>query len=292
MSKNIVIMSFVLVSVIGCAQGGGGSGEAPMDPKQLDVASNEITKDGCLNLELLRKKMSAFPSQAQVRRSSTTFDMQPTSESEAVRRAFLSLNAFSNYIYQQAGISEVMDEMPKISQKKCESVTLATRLEGAKKYRIVMAEKQKTTVLHLENDDGTSMTWQWTGLRGFEVTIKGPVMDPCPHYAKAISTSTVQWVWGSKQELENTPARISRQYLRVISTAVVDMPEELLNLATYDEKDSQIRVSAVELKGLRSATVDPQMYQCPYRANPPSGDEPPPSNDGNSQPPEPDVPMM
>jgi hypothetical protein len=284
-SQNRVLLPLCLLSVAiiaGCSAGSSSS----VDEGKMNIDTQSLGEGGCLNLQKLRAKFAGFPDGTIVRRITTSYEMSPVKPEDAIRRGFLSLNSFSNYIYSESASNRVIGGMAAVTQTGCESVKLSTDLEGAKTYKIVPAAAFADTPqpapplsLQLLSDDGVSMTWTLLGERDLEITTKSAVIDPCPEYTKAIATSTVHFSWGSEDDLAQKSSKISRAYLRTMSTAVVNMPDALLGLATQSQTDEQVTASGGDLQSLAKATLDSQIEQCPYRANPPSGDEPPSSGD-------------
>lgn len=282
MSKDrLMILVTALASIAtlaSCSSGGGdsfGGGTENTPPTQsFDIQAADVTSDGCLQLPALYEKLKALPSEARLRRYTPDFNIQPAdSGSNELRRNFVAIVSFSNFLYEEKSAPLFIPDYPAVTQTACESAQFSSPLEGTQILQIVPTEN--ANILKMVRDDGAEITYELKGPRELEIRFSGDVIDPCPNYNRAKATNIQKLTWGTDSEMEQAPLLVSKSFLNQISVGVQDMPTELASLAVTSDSDF-VTASALDLRSLTASSLDPRIQNCPYKASPPDGEEPPP----------------
>ncbi len=263
MSNRIVLLASSLL-LLSCAPEAGSPGGGP-----TDLVPTSLTASGCLDLGASFAQLRAMSPETRVRTSTSSVQL----DGESLRRNFVGEISFSHYMYSEKSAAQA--EWPDVSQTGCESLSMRSAPGGEQHFKIQPSEDPSSLVI--ERDDGYRMEWKLAGARNISVITTATIMDRCPQYVLAKATTTVDYRWGSPIDLSSQPITLSRSMLRAISMIVTDMPVSLLTLATFDT-DDEVTASPRDLASLTKSTIDPETQFCPYRAEPPSGAEPPPPN--------------
>lgn len=291
MRPSVVILTAALM--VACSKNGSSptsptTGDAvppalPTPPPDYDVRLEEVRTEGCLNLQAIFEKIRQLPESTVLRRYTASQRLEPRDHSKgSIRRNFTAIASFSHFMFEEKGLALASEDLPLALQADCSTANLAIDPAGMKPYQLETVEKESR--VQLVGEDGQRIVYELAGPRELVVTTDAFAMDPCPDFAKVKTTTTRVLSWGSQEDLDRTPIQIERDLLRRISIGVADMPSELLTLVAQDS-GPLIEVPARSLRSLASSTLETSVLQCPLRAKPPSGEEPPPSQDASEAPP-------
>jgi hypothetical protein len=272
----LVTVTIAVSSLFSACSSSSDGGDVGIAPGSLDIAGESLTAQGCLDLTQVTDALRRMPGQAHVRRHTQNFSIEPLEADQPLRKNFIALAAIAQFSFDERAAGQSLARLPVYSQTGCQSVDVIDSSGVPKTFTVVPSENRAS--IHIQREDGTSQVWTLKGPREIELVETSLTMDPCPHYMRAKTTTMTTLTWGTESDIAKAEVPISRSYLRAISTAVIEMPEALKALATFDQEDA-IVAPLVELRDLKVAAIDPQIHQCPYKANPPSGEEPPPRHD-------------
>lgn len=276
---HAVLCSLVLLS----ACGDGDPSGSPEDKvvRSLDLNVEELSQRGCLNLEATYAAIGDLPSHALVRHHTPDIRIEPTlDEPSEPRRNFLALISFSNFRYLETAARIAHASFAGFEQTDCAFVDVDSGL-GAKQRFQIRRNETKSGV-HLVAADGSEITYVLKSPRQLEIRRSGEAIDPCPNYAKVKLTSLEVLTWGTQEEFANQPLLASSGLLKRISGAITDMPTHVLTEVMTSDED-YVLADPTDLRGITAGTLDPDVLRCPYRANPPSGEEAPPADESGPQ---------
>jgi hypothetical protein len=279
-TRTFLITCTAALSVMACSEGKNVSelvaGEAGNEEstRGYDVDLTSVSPEGCLNLSELNATLAALPPDAIVRRHSLNFQIDnETEDGSRVRRNFQALAAFARFKFSERASSLEALDQPTLIQHGCETLDSSNDVEGTQSFAITPGETAET--LHMKDADGTEYTYRLKDARTLEVTTKGLAIDPCPSYPRAKIESTEIITWGRPDDLAKVPIMISRDMLRKISVVVQEMPEDLRGLVSTSTEDL-VPVAGSDLHILKATPMESNILKCPYKAKPPTGEEPPP----------------
>lgn len=243
----------------------------------VDLVPSSLSAGSCLDLGATFTRLRSMGPDTSVRLHTTSVDV----DGKGLRRNFVGEIAYANFRFSTMRSRDAEREWPNVTQNGCESVVMSSGSAGDRIYKIIAQDDP--SVLKLERDDGYVMQWKIEGPRQLSLETTAMIMDRCPEYVPATATTRIDYTWGAPDEVAAVETRVSRAMLRAISMVVVDMPVPLLTLATFDTEDD-VKAPPGDLAKLPRSTIDPEMQNCPYRAEPPSGAEPPPPPPGTELP--------
>jgi hypothetical protein len=292
---RIVVLTFsVFLSAPFLASCAEKTGSNPAGPLDLDRA--DLVQNGCLDLQKAMSQFSRFPKEIRVQRHTSDFTMEPfTLENLSVRQNFAAIAAFSQYVHETKTPSEFLRDFGRVRQTQCEILEIGNDLEGYQLFEISTEPGEFDLLMRRIKQTTDSETESVAETDGFElgVTLKGPremelrtahvIMDPCPPYPKVKSAHVQRIRWGKPSQIENELRTVSKTLIETLSASLLDMPQSLKEQAVY-ETTEVISVAASELQKLAESTLDPAVHKCPYRATPPSGEEPPAPANGSAPP--------
>lgn len=260
------------------------SSPAPTPPP-LDVNAEEVSTDGCLDLEKIQFRMAGFPKGTVIREYTQTFEMANVAidKKPLIRLRNMSAeSAFSSFRFDERESSAFLRPLPEIQQDGCRSLTMVDELKGRKNFNILSGSNTNTLLIQEVGGD-RALTYKLTSPREIEITDNNTRIDRCPDFQRAMSKTVSVRTWGTTAEVEASPAKISLNYLKQISVAVVKMPVSLSELMSMASNET-IEPSVADLKSMRDVKLDPQIAHCPYHASPPSADEAPPPEETDTLP--------
>lgn len=276
--RTITVALASAAFAMSCSKGGGflgagGEEDHGSPPPTYDVKTEEISASGCLDLSALYGKLRSLPSDAVMRRYTSDFSIKGPGNT-SLRRDFVSIAAFANFAFEEKSADLYRDSFPTVVQTACDSVEFSDPLAGSETFKI--EPSTATNTLTITREDGETRTFTLKSPRELEVVTKANTMDPCPNYTVGASTTSQSYLWGTDGEVAQQPIQVSKAYLKKISSGVTQMPGDLESLVIHESAD-YITVMSQDLRSLTAATLDPEILDCPYKANPPEGDEPPPA---------------
>jgi hypothetical protein len=251
----------------------------------MDVSGQDVTRDGCLNLQLLREKLKALPDQAVIRRYTSDFDIEKHKDAANAPRAnFSAVSAFAHFQYSEAAARLALNPaqsgpfviLDQGEQRDCNAVTIRNPIAGERVLRIVSTKSPNK--IELESDERERVVFTLNSPRELQIEVDSAEIDFCPSYEKARIREKLVQSWGKASDLDLVPLTISTTYLKKMTLAVTEMPQALSYLISQ-ASDESISVTRADLSDLALAPLDRKLQVCPYRATPPSGEEPPPPSD-------------
>lgn len=141
-AAHFVITSSLLVAAFACSHS-----QDDAQNKSFYVQPNEVSQDGCLNMQKFLDRVHNFPNGA-VGRIYTT-DVQVSGGGDA-RETFLTRLARGNFRFQEGAVADILG-FDHAVQPNCHSVTLLNADNAGIDYNIIQSTSTSVTLDH--NDD-------------------------------------------------------------------------------------------------------------------------------------------
>jgi len=271
-------------------------------PPTLDINASDVSPLGCLDLELLTKRLTKLSEGAIVRQYTRSLKMENTSiDGKPLLRArnMLAETALANFRFAETPLPTFVGQLPQVQQEGCTSVDITDAVAGKIHYKILA--DSVPSILHLEIPAPAPLLpsldnpnpkvidierEKWIALknpRALEVTSIAPYVDRCPSFLKVKMTVVRESEWGMAEELATRSPEVSTVFLKNIAVAVREMPLRIIKLMSAKDAP-MVKPEVEDLLNLRHARLDPQIARCPFNSTPPSADEPPPPEEETPSP--------
>lgn len=295
--STILVAALACGGLLSCAKGG--SGEEPAGtggtagPRAAGYDIHVSTRDeGCADVAEFFARLQSLPDGAWVRRHTVSF--KPSAQNEdgtKPRTNFLSVLAFSSFEITERRMGDFRAEIGTVEQSACQSVRFTEPGVGASEF-MIRATTPNSIQLGVVGDpadpakDSIRQTLEWVGPRELRIRTSYLAMDMCPDYKVVRVERTQSLQWGPEEFMASaTTADVDPVYIGRATKPLAAAPGGLTGLAVEEAVETEAApmqttaINVSELRRLRDSQIRTDMKVCPYRAKPPTGDEPPPPED-------------
>lgn len=304
MVPNMVAYTVACSILVSCAKGGGsGTADTYQSPTPDSATVREVGYDidlrqrdeGCPDVAEFFSRLSTLPEDGWVRRHTVSFKPAVQNEDGSKPRTnFVSVVAFSSFEISEKRVGEFRMELGTFEQTACQSLRATETGVGTRDY-VIRASTPSSIRMALAADpadpadptkDDVTMDLEWIGPRELRVRSSYLAMDMCPDYKPLRVERTQSIQWGPADfPATNTTADVDPAFISRAIKPLASVPSSLSALGTDDSLETNAgtlqttAVSVSDLRKLRDSQLRTDMMVCPYRAKPPSGDEPPPPDE-------------
>ncbi|MCM2280413.1 MAG: hypothetical protein NDI61_01045 [Bdellovibrionaceae bacterium] len=252
-----------------------------------------LRQEGCPDVADFFTRLRALPSDTGVRRH--TISLQPSDLNEdgsKPRTNFLSVLAFASFEFSELKMAEFRNEIGAIEQNSCANVRITEPNVGAQDWTIRAFSPTSIrlgTAVDVNDPTKDSMTleFEWVAARELRIRSRYSAMDFCPNYKSIQVEKTQSLQWGPADFLtQSATAEVDASYLEHAMRPLAAHPSALAvsvssvngtaGLDINSDGPRLVQAQVSDLRRLRESFVRQDMKVCPYRAKPPTGDEPPP----------------
>ncbi|MBK9294503.1 MAG: hypothetical protein IPM57_08670 [Oligoflexia bacterium] len=202
MSKKILITT-LLALLLGCAQNNGSGAIS-----SWQIRPEEISPEGCLNLEIMYKRFKDFPSETEARLS--TIDIQSSASPLVATK--------SAYKYIEGGFTQIVDTSNTVTQAQCSSVTFQSLDGETETYQIKSFDREYVL---LEMNEKKQKLMRLVGPQVLREEIKYIALNPCGAIDDLVITAAYQIRWGTPDQINSIPQEnVSARMLNILDHSV------------------------------------------------------------------------
>jgi len=286
--KNLWITTTLLVSVTATMLSCSRNEKKPSDeimagdnPPQYSIEV-PTEAEGCASFAGFIAQLALMPPDALMREVTVNLSVNDSNIDRTRPRAnFLTVLNFSSLQYEQRTTSEWVSDFGAITQSGCSTVSWINPSGVIRNFQITEFTE---TSLKLRGQgpvadeaQNTEVRLEWIGPNELLVETDYPAMDFCPDY-KSIRVSRQQRLrYGHPVIVQaQTTEQVDSRYLDRAVRAAVRAPASLsaLDWEGVTIQAQNMDVAVADLEALTRSDVRVDLKTCPYRAKPPSGDEP------------------
>jgi hypothetical protein len=232
-----------------------------------------------------------LPDDAWIRRH--TIDFKPGTKNHdgsTARTNFLTVLAFSSFDIFERQMMDYREQIDSVEQSGCANLRMLDSDGNAREFTIRATSPTSIRLVQPKSNanpgeesttikDSVVMDIEWLSAQEMTVKTSYPAMDPCPDYKLLQVTRTERLRWGSPSFPQlNEIEGVDASYLSRVVRALAVIPDGISahDIEAQAESGGNLGLRVTEMRKLKSSQVRRDLTICPYRAKPPTGDEPPP----------------